>query len=320
MLRWPNLREARARAVVLSICGYALCFAAYAVLFRDLLAAQTPAAFSHLLLIAAAAGQIVGTVGLMRLLGLGAQPARNGQPARWPSVLAGLALSFSLPGAVIGLPPLALGLLYAATGSAALGRILNQFYEWLSPGVGAGWLGLGLAQSAGLLVTVLWFVVKPGLISLRGAGGTAHRLRSTATGIGAGIVLWMIGNFLQRLTAASPLSLLGKGWIPVAPTSMNELALGVLIAGLIGPLAEELFFRGFALRAWQSSMGSLRAAVATAALFAAAHLSPADFPALFLVGLGLGWLTLKTNRLWPAIVAHGTINVTSLCLLYFLRL
>jgi membrane protease YdiL (CAAX protease family) len=58
------------------------------------------------------------------------------------------------------------------------------------------------------------------------------------------------------------------------------------------------------------------ALVATAALFGAIHSSvwPTPIP-LFVLGLGLGWLVLRTRTVLAAIVAHGLFNAISVVML-----
>jgi len=95
--------------------------------------------------------------------------------------------------------------------------------------------------------------------------------------------------------------------------------IAVVIAVVIAPVTEELTFRGVLLK----SMGnrSRRAIiVVTALVFAAFHvvgLDPAHLlqasavvlPQLFIVGVALAWVTLRTNRLGPAIFLHSGFNL-----------
>ncbi|MET0665064.1 MAG: CPBP family intramembrane glutamic endopeptidase, partial [Acidimicrobiales bacterium] len=46
-------------------------------------------------------------------------------------------------------------------------------------------------------------------------------------------------------------------------------------------------------------------------VFAAVHLQLLQFPALALIGLVLGWLTLRTGRLGPATWAHIAFNAVA---------
>ena len=75
------------------------------------------------------------------------------------------------------------------------------------------------------------------------------------------------------------------------------------------PFAEELFFRGFILSALASMIGPLRAAVVTAALFAGAHVFISTMIPIFLLGLVLAWLYLRTRSLLQAYLAHAAWNL-----------
>lgn len=109
------------------------------------------------------------------------------------------------------------------------------------------------------------------------------------------------------------------------------LIVNALAIGLVGPVIEEIFFRGVGLRGGLASLlrratvrpgldrpqrRSWIAIVATAALFALLHVSEVNdaisalalLPGLFAAGLVLGWLTIRTGRLGPAIVTHVVFN------------
>jgi hypothetical protein len=83
-------------------------------------------------------------------------------------------------------------------------------------------------------------------------------------------------------------------------------------------VAEELFFRGLALRAWSREYGARSALVGSSVLFGLVHfgLSPldgfvADLPRLAILaagGLVLGLLALRTGSLTAPIAAHATMN------------
>ena len=90
----------------------------------------------------------------------------------------------------------------------------------------------------------------------------------------------------------------------------------ILFAAVIGaPITEELFFRGLALRAIEKRLNARWAIVLSAVIFTLPHFTSPDwrgtavlFSSIFVVGLILGWVTVKTNRLGPAIVAHMIFN------------
>lgn len=84
--------------------------------------------------------------------------------------------------------------------------------------------------------------------------------------------------------------------------------LGLLAAGILGPVAEELLMRGAvlgALLSWRPLQGKpMLAVVLSAALFSLIHMNPAQMPGSFMMGVLLGWLCYRTGSLIPGIVMH----------------
>ena len=87
---------------------------------------------------------------------------------------------------------------------------------------------------------------------------------------------------------------------------------------VVTPLSEELLFRGFALRGMIRSIGPGPAVVATALLFSVLHLKPEVMIPIFITGLALGLLRVKTGSLWPCIAAHAGQNALALLATRFL--
>lgn len=77
------------------------------------------------------------------------------------------------------------------------------------------------------------------------------------------------------------------------------------------PIAEEAFFRGFVLRGMANRWGFAPALVVSAAVFAALHLSPPLLLPVFVTGLLLGFLYLRTGSLWPCIAVHAAQNLVA---------
>jgi len=82
----------------------------------------------------------------------------------------------------------------------------------------------------------------------------------------------------------------------------------VLMVVVVIPLGEELFFRGLLLRGFLLRYGQRQALVLTALLFAIVHLNPWGLLSIFLVGLLLGWLVLRTGSLLSAWLVHAIYN------------
>jgi membrane protease YdiL (CAAX protease family) len=98
----------------------------------------------------------------------------------------------------------------------------------------------------------------------------------------------------------------------------GTLVPAVLLLAVMPAVCEELFFRGWVLSACAGPRPAPRRAalaiVAQAAAFAAFHLLPERMPQTFALGLVLGWLTLTTRSILPAIVAHAVHNATPVLL------
>ena len=90
----------------------------------------------------------------------------------------------------------------------------------------------------------------------------------------------------------------------------------LVFAVVVGaPVAEELFFRGLALRAFEKRAGPIAAVVGSTVLFTLPHFigSGLDgtlvlFASIGVVGAVLGTVTVVVGRLWPAIFAHMLFN------------
>ena len=101
-----------------------------------------------------------------------------------------------------------------------------------------------------------------------------------------------------------------------------RLPLGI-VAVTVGPMIEELMFRGVLLSALMRRMSTAMAIVLSSLLFGAVHLAGLDFqwyalPNLMLLAAALCWLRLQSASLWPAMLAHGVFNLFALVALFSL--
>ncbi len=135
-------------------------------------------------------------------------------------------------------------------------------------------------------------------------------------GLGVGIFcqLVLVSGFywlLFKLIGDQDVSAQARQLTDRATTPLGVILL-FLIVGVGAPIAEEVFFRGLALRAFRKKGWAWwPSIVVTALYFGATHLQPLQFPALVLFGIAVGWLVQRTNRLGPAIWAHVGFNVTA---------
>lgn len=174
------------------------------------------------------------------------------------------------------------------------------------------WTNLaGLAAYAALVSGTLW--------AARPAGGAvALGLRMPAN---PGRAFALAGAVLVAgLAAAAALEPLlhgarSQGLTPRAFPGGAEatigLALTAIVIVVVAPVSEELFFRGALTGALAQRLGAFTP-LATGAIFGAAHLEPRAFPALFVLGLLLGWLYMRTRSLFPGIAVHAANNLLAL--------
>lgn len=83
--------------------------------------------------------------------------------------------------------------------------------------------------------------------------------------------------------------------------------LGIFIDGIIGPLVEELFFRGYLL----PRMAYLKkwAPILNGALFGLYHFwQPHNYMATVLIGIILSWIVWKKKNVYLGIIIHCTLN------------
>jgi membrane protease YdiL (CAAX protease family) len=102
--------------------------------------------------------------------------------------------------------------------------------------------------------------------------------------------------------------------------SSTLLKMALLVAAvLLAPVTEELVFRGVLLKAFEDR-GRRFVIVMTAVVFSAVHVLGLNvdrllasavvvLPPIFLLGLILAWLTVRTGRLGPAIFLHSGWNL-----------
>lgn len=96
------------------------------------------------------------------------------------------------------------------------------------------------------------------------------------------------------------------------PFNTNFPTVSLVIIGLfviiIGPLAEELFFRGFIFPAVTKRFGLFLGATGSSLVFALFHIDPVLYLPTFVAGLILTFLYAKTHSLTSSFIAHGAQN------------
>jgi len=89
----------------------------------------------------------------------------------------------------------------------------------------------------------------------------------------------------------------------------------LMMVAFIGPITEEVFFRGFLYSAFKENWGVLPALFLSSVLFSVVHLQVYSFFPLFLIGWLLAYLFEKTKSLFPAIFLHAVYNLILILIL-----
>jgi membrane protease YdiL (CAAX protease family) len=93
----------------------------------------------------------------------------------------------------------------------------------------------------------------------------------------------------------------------------TSFPLALLFGGaIVAPFVEEVFFRGFVFAGLRRKWGWPKAAVASAALFALAHVAPTSILPIFVLGLIFAFLYQTSGSIWPGILMHILTNAVAL--------
>ena len=95
------------------------------------------------------------------------------------------------------------------------------------------------------------------------------------------------------------------------PSKAPQFALNAAVVVIAAPIVEEFTFRGLGFRLLMP-FGTVIAVVGTAVAFAADHGLVEGFPALFLFGLGIAFVRLRTGSIYPGMLLHATFNAFAL--------
>lgn len=99
------------------------------------------------------------------------------------------------------------------------------------------------------------------------------------------------------------------------PSKALPFALNAAVIVLVAPLAEEMTYRGLGL-AVLLRFGPVVAVVVSAIAFAGAHGLVQGFPSLFLFGVVIAIVRLRSGSVFPGMLFHATFNGIALALAF----
>jgi membrane protease YdiL (CAAX protease family) len=168
-----------------------------------------------------------------------------------------------------------------------------------------------IALAIGSLILYGWEGLAAWLFSLRSAGrslvlwGLQRPTRSYFWVVPLGLVaVYAIGIVHDLIVDPKQQEIIGE-----FPHSALGAAMFFLVAVVMAPVFEEIVFRGFLFRGFANSWGWVWGAVASAAIFGAAHLQLDVFLPLAALGFVLAWAYQRTGSLWTCITMHALFNL-----------
>ncbi|MGH7198253.1 MAG: lysostaphin resistance A-like protein [Candidatus Omnitrophota bacterium] len=92
-------------------------------------------------------------------------------------------------------------------------------------------------------------------------------------------------------------------------TKEHFLVFFTFFVAIVGPVIEEIFFRGFTYKAFRARYGIRWAVIGSALIFAALHMNVMAFVPIFTLGIFLAYLYEKTGSLVPCMTVHVLHNL-----------
>ena len=170
----------------------------------------------------------------------------------------------------------------------------NSFFEYIAD-ILSGKASLVLLVSYILVLTVAFIVF------------SAKKMRiSSYTGLSYCRPI----SLIAAVCLGAFLNLVVMHFVPVQSGSETEFTVLFALCIILGPVVEEIMFRGILLKMFGASVGVVLSVIITSALFAVSHGSLVQVAYTFALGLVLGVVRYKSTSLWSAIALHMSFNLS----------
>lgn len=126
---------------------------------------------------------------------------------------------------------------------------------------------------------------------------------------------WLVGSLLGGVSLVLLEIYLSEwldsfipNWSGEQLTNLQMSWLGLLGLVVLGPVMEEVFYRGIVTRLLLRRYRPWAAIATSGLIFAIIHLNPAQFIPAFTSGMFYAWLYYRMRSLWPGIILHVLNN------------
>jgi hypothetical protein len=174
-------------------------------------------------------------------------------------------------------------------------------------------LAIGSFIAYGILIGITFWIASAYRDRTEALGLRPYAWRWLGIAVGVVIVSVILAAALEPLLhAGEEQGLSPDEW---RPERVNAFLLNSIVLVTLTPFAEELFFRGLGVRVL-GFLGSIGAIVGTAFAFGLAHGLLVALPSLVVFGVGLAWVRIRAESVWPGVIAHSAYNGVALALLF----
>lgn len=193
---------------------------------------------------------------------------------------------------------------------------LQSLYEkWLENTLYSGTL-TGLTIAITLLLGLYFVALRPNKRSWADVGVKGFPVKD-----GWRIVLWILVLILSSVTAVYLTSFFGNTVDNSKTESLQQnvtsmtIIISIVSAGIVSPVYEEIFYRGFIYRWLRTRVSMSWAIVISSLIFTFAHFPTMNaMPVNFISGIVFAWAYERTGSVVPGMIVHGVFNTIAVLL------
>ena len=170
--------------------------------------------------------------------------------------------------------------------------------------------GLPLLISGAAFVLVLVLTRKDRMVDSLRFWQEQNRFQPALSAVSC-LLVTAAGHLTSSLIQASGLKEVFTAYTTTASLAFEgqEMWLLIAVTVILGPIAEEVIFRGMTYRRARAYLGSWKGMLVSAALFGLYHTNAIQFLYAFILGLILALIYEKSGRLHVVIAAHMCVNL-----------
>lgn len=135
------------------------------------------------------------------------------------------------------------------------------------------------------------------------------------------ILIWLLITIVSSVIVVILTSFLGNSVENSKTESLQQninlltVLIGIISAGVISPIYEEIFYRGFIYRWLRVRLGMNWGILISSLIFTVAHFPTVNaMPVNFINGIVFAWVYEKTGSVITGMIIHGLMNTTAILL------